>query len=354
MKVFLSYSRKDEAVAHLLALILTSRSIECLIDRKLPAGRPFDTGLREMIREADRVLLLLTESSVSSPWVNQEIGFALAHGKPIWPLAMEETIAPVGLISTTQHYCLFDWSNPLRTIDQLVEALREPKSGDEADDFAEKAGLDQVISGRLERARFVVSRLRELRDRTQFPLPIYIQAAFSSFAISDDPMYREAGAHSDEEMVLLLQERALLESLADQPRTRLKMLLWPVRAYDDRYLAIRYRNLLGWMKRVRDDPTIEYACAQYLGPNRIIVPGRFCLAGYKLHDTTGYEMSVVTHDPSRIDDAIAEFSYVFAQTARQGDTKERAIQQIEAMYRRVSRLPVDDGPAPAVAEPSIP
>jgi hypothetical protein len=38
MKVFISYSREDEAIAHLLAYILSNRDINCLIDRKLSIG----------------------------------------------------------------------------------------------------------------------------------------------------------------------------------------------------------------------------------------------------------------------------------------------------------------------------
>ncbi len=73
-KVFLSYARKDEAVAHLLASILRHRKIECLIDRALRAGTKFDTTIQGMIDSADIVLVLLTPSSVSSAWVNQEAG----------------------------------------------------------------------------------------------------------------------------------------------------------------------------------------------------------------------------------------------------------------------------------------
>jgi hypothetical protein len=301
-------------------------------------GHAFDINLRQMIKDANLILLLLTKSSISSPWVNQEIGFAMAHGKPIWPLTMEKNIQPIGMLSTTQYYSLFDWSDPSRSIDRLVEVLREAPLESESMNYTQKLGLDQVIYGRIERTKFAIARLRELRDRIDAPLVIYIQAAFSSFAVSDDPMYREAGGHSDEYMQLLLQEHELLENLTDQPCTKFKMLLWPVRAYDDKYLAIRYLNLLNWMKKVKNDPTIEYACAQYLGPNRFIIPGMFCIAGYKLHHTSGYEMSIVTYDGSKIEDVLNEFNYVYNQASQADDAKGRAIQQIESMYKRVSHL----------------
>ncbi len=125
MKVFISYSRKDEAVAHLLAHILRANKIECLIDRELRAGQKFDSRLQQMIKEANLILVLLTKDAASSVWVNQEIGFATAHGKTVWPLAMETDIQPYGMLSTTQAYSLFDWSNPLEAIDRLVRALHD-------------------------------------------------------------------------------------------------------------------------------------------------------------------------------------------------------------------------------------
>jgi len=338
MKIFISYGRQDEAIAHLLAYILTKHGIKCLIDRQLPAGKPFDPTLRQMIKDADLVLVLLTKSSISSDWVNQEIGFALAHDKPIWPLAMESDIQPQGMLSTAQSYSLFDWSDPSRTIENLIKALRGNLPNDEPYNYYRELGADQVIVGKIERTRFVVSRLRELQDQRDRKLVLYLQAAFSSFAISNDPMYQEAGRHSDEYMSLLLEERELLSNLARQPRTVFKMLLWPVRAYEQKFLAIRYHNLLTWMKEVQNDSTIDYICAEYLGPARLIVPDEFCIEGYKLHHTSGYEMSVVKYESSRIEDAVKDFEFIHNQAQRNGKSKEEAIRQIESMYQRASQL----------------
>jgi TIR domain len=338
MKVFISYSWEDEAIAHLLAYILNSNRIECLIDRQLPTGRPFDPNLRQMIKDADRVLLLLTKSSLSSAWVNQEIGFAMAHGKPIWPLAMEEDIEPIGMLSTTQSYSLFDWSDPPQTIRRLVKVLKEAPTDSKPDDYPMRQGFDQIITGKIERTRLIVARLRELRGQKGRPLKLYIQAAFSPFAVSNDRMYKEAGNHSDAYMKLLMKERGLLDELIKEPRTNLKMLLWPVRAYENKYLAIRYRNLLNWMRKVQYKSNIEYACAQYLGPNRLIVPGEFCVAGYKLHHTSGYEMSAVTYDSSKIAGVVEDFEYVYDRVSKGGGTKARAVEEIESMYKNVSQL----------------
>src|SRR5262245_9186397 len=129
MRVFISYSRSDQALAHLLGYILTTAGIKCYIDRAIRTGRYFDHETQEMIRKADVVLVLLTKSSMNSAWVNQEIGFAIAHDKKVWPLALEEDLEPTGMISMTESYSLLDWSNPAEAIENLLRGLRSDGSG---------------------------------------------------------------------------------------------------------------------------------------------------------------------------------------------------------------------------------
>ena len=332
MRVFISYSRKDEAAAHLLAHILGSNHIHCLIDRELRAGQKFDLKLQEMIREADLVLVLLTKGASRSVWVNQEIGFAIACRKTVWPLAIETDIEPYGMISTTQAYSLFDWSDPALAIQRLVAALQSSVPGT-ANPY-KQFGFDHAIEGKIERTRFIVDRLRELQTDRSRRLVILHQAAFSIFAASVDPAYREACGHSPDYMELLLAEREALDELTRMPNCSFKMILWPARAYDDKCLAMRYANLLAWLEEARDNPAIEYVCAQYPGPNRLIM-GEFLIEGFKLHHHPGYEMTVVKYQEEQIDEAAATFHQTFG---RSGDSKETACQRVRRMCERASAL----------------
>jgi len=335
LKVFISYSRKDEAVAHLLAYILRERHIECLIDRELRAGDKFDAHLQQMIRESDLLLILLTKNAANSAWVNQEIGFATAHGKHIWPISIEKDIQPYGMLSTTQSYSLFDWSDPHLAVERLVEALHS--SPLETTNPYRQLGFDHIIEGKIERTRFIADRLRELLNEKTKSIVILNQAAFSTFCASDDPMYRESAGHSPEYMKVLLAERRALDELVRMPNCTMKMILWPIRAYEDKYLAIRYSNLLSWMQRVKDDVTIDYVCAQYPGPNRLIVMGEFMVEGFKVHDQAGYEMTVVKYQRGQIEEAAAEFHQTFGRT---GGDKMSAIEHVNKMYVNVSQLAV--------------
>ncbi len=333
MRLFISYSRKDEAIAHLLAHILESNHIECTYDRKLPPAQTFDLNLQNMIKEADIVLLLLTQSAVSSAWVNQEIGFATAIDKPVWPLAMEKDIQPQGFISATQSYSLFDWSNPTGTILKLVETLKQ-----HTDNFSlpSKAfGLQQVIQGKISRAKFIVNCLREFQKSKARSMSVCNQAAFSIFCASKEPLYREAGDHSDEYISLLLEERKILNDLIDEKRILLKLILWPVRAYDPKYLSIRYKYLLEWMHSTIDNKQVAYVLAQYPGPNRYIFNDEFCIEGYKLHHTTGYQMSLVHYDKSKLLMFTGEFNAVFNQSEQ---SKISTVREVEKMYNKFSKL----------------
>lgn len=327
MKVFISYSRKDEAVTNLLAMLLKDRGIECLYDRRLEPAAPFDSNLRGMIQKADLVLVLLTSAALSSSWVNQEIGYALALQKPVWPLAMERDIEPQGLILRIQSYSLFDWSDPDRTVTTLVESLKT--HGKKTSDPYMAFGLSQVLEGRVARTDFLVRHLESLRDDETPEVTVRNQAAFSIFCASGHDLYREAGKHSDEYMKLLLKEQELLLELIDLGRIRLRLILWPVRAYEEKYLAVRYETLLKWMEERIDDGRVEYIVAQYSGPSRYIVGEQLCLEGFKLHHTSGYKMSIVHYDRERIDKALMQFDVTFFAAQ---STKEAAIREVKRRF----------------------
>ena len=108
MRVFISYSRENAAVTHLLSYILGEHGVQCEMDDQLVPGRRFDAGIQAMIRRADVVIVLLTNASASSIWVNQEIGFALALGKPIWPICTEREITPEGMLEGIEWFSLID------------------------------------------------------------------------------------------------------------------------------------------------------------------------------------------------------------------------------------------------------
>jgi hypothetical protein len=71
-----------------------------MLDEQLTPGFEFSPGILDLITNCHIFLPLITPRSRARPWLNQEIGFALALGKPILPLVIGD--APAGLISVRQ------------------------------------------------------------------------------------------------------------------------------------------------------------------------------------------------------------------------------------------------------------
>jgi hypothetical protein len=333
--VFISYSRKDETSVHFLAHILRRQGINCAIDRELPIGKSFDNELQQKIKDPGVVLVYLTKAAVESPWVNQEIGFAIAHGKRVFPLAMQSDIQPHGMLQMMHGYPLFDWARPDEAIKSLVKALHATARG--APGLHKQLGLDRLLEGREARSCFVTARLRELAKQTTGPIEVLHQAAFSIFSASDDPLYYDAPGHTPELVKLHLEEKAALEALVLRSNCSFKMILWPVRAYEPRYLGVRYASLLEWLERAKNKSTIDFVCAHYAGPNRLIVKGEFLIEGFKAHGRPGYDMTLVKYRRERIDQAASEFNTTFARAAA---SKESAIERLRQWYEQTKQLTV--------------
>lgn len=330
MKVFISYSRKDEALAHLLAYILKEKGqgIECLIDRYLPKARSFTKELKTMIDDCDIVLVLLTRASLSSIWVNQEIGYATARGKTILPVTMEQNLQPDGMIAQTQVFSLFDWSNPRQAIQNLLEDLSRTSLSHSNQWFLQMKSMENIFNDKERRTEFLVGKLRELNARSNKSWTIYHQAGFSIFGASYVPNYRDDEGYTQSYMELLLAECDELNRLAKSPNTTVKMLLYPKRsqATEPEYMKARYDKLLKWLDEIKDDDSIQIAYGPFLGPsNRLLVVGEFSLEGYKVNQTTGYQMSIVRFEKQKIAIAQQDFEENW-NTFFQG--KHRAIQQI--------------------------
>ena len=73
MKVFLSYSSTDAAVARRLALDLRSANLDVWLDQwEVGVGDKFEQSIERGLDEAEFVIVLLTRASVASEWVDRE------------------------------------------------------------------------------------------------------------------------------------------------------------------------------------------------------------------------------------------------------------------------------------------
>lgn len=188
-------------------------------------------------------------------------------------------------------------------------------------------GRQSEIIGKEERTEFIVERLERLQ-----PVPglrIYERSAFSTFGIPEDRDYKSLSGHSDRYFKLLMVQKKSLVDLALKRNNSLRIMLYAVHYASPRILAHRFRSVLSWMEQVRANANVEYVCDEYQGPNRLIVidpRGResFGVEGFKLHDTAGYEMSLVLDERERLEKAVREFDKVFERSKRAGRDKGHA------------------------------
>src|SRR5262245_31527643 len=100
LKLFVSYSRRDMAVADALVTALEREGFEITIDRRdLPYGEEWQKELADFIRGSDAVVWLVSPDSVTSKWCNWELGEVARLNKRLVPVAVR-AVAPEDLPGT--------------------------------------------------------------------------------------------------------------------------------------------------------------------------------------------------------------------------------------------------------------
>ena len=90
--IFISYSRKDLAIAERIIDALAKDDLEPWIDWKsIPKGEAFEREIQQGIEKAEIFLFLVSPDSVQSDWCNKEIAHAVKNGKRILPIVIQDT-----------------------------------------------------------------------------------------------------------------------------------------------------------------------------------------------------------------------------------------------------------------------
>jgi hypothetical protein len=96
---FISYSSKDDDFARRLHADLQAQNVRCwFASEDLKIGDKFRTRIDEAIRVHDKLLLVLSENSVNSAWVEKEVETAFEkekrqRGKPVlFPIRLDDAV----------------------------------------------------------------------------------------------------------------------------------------------------------------------------------------------------------------------------------------------------------------------
>lgn len=107
---FISYSSKDDAFAKRLYADLQNNNVRCwFAPEDLKWGERIRTGIDEAIRLHDKLLLVLSKSSVASGWVEREVKTALAKERKekrtvLFPVRIDKAVFDSP----------FDWATEIR------------------------------------------------------------------------------------------------------------------------------------------------------------------------------------------------------------------------------------------------
>jgi hypothetical protein len=136
-KVFVSHKTEELSILEELVNSLNRVGFDVYIAERLPwpGDYLYDQKIIPAIANSDCMLVLLTLNSASSPDVNQEIGIARSHNKPIVAL-VENGVQIKGLLVGREVF-YFDRYDTLPTLQNAFEHLQNRAA------IKEKAKSDQ-------------------------------------------------------------------------------------------------------------------------------------------------------------------------------------------------------------------
>ena len=120
-KIFISYSHKDRETCNKIdSFIGKHDGFDVWFDRGLTPGEVFRKKIVEVIRDSGYFIILLSESSVQSDWVIDEVEYAKRLHKKILPIWLENVQLPDELDMILQRYHSLFWY--LRSSDSQFES----------------------------------------------------------------------------------------------------------------------------------------------------------------------------------------------------------------------------------------
>ena len=120
--LFFSHSHEDKKLVSDLKKVLEKTDwIECFVAHQdISPNEEWKEEIKKYLENCHCLIVFLSENFKSSDWCNQEIGYAVKRGIPIFPVKLDKT-DPYGFISHIQANTL----NPEKNIEKLSEEIKE-------------------------------------------------------------------------------------------------------------------------------------------------------------------------------------------------------------------------------------
>jgi nucleoside 2-deoxyribosyltransferase len=126
-KIFISLSSRDADLAHDLAKRLDKPELKIIAPRIMEGKNSVEhvlTKIREDLKTADEVIVILTKNSLNSEWLLFEMGYATSLGKQVTPLI--QGVDPVELPEIIKQMDYVKYTDLDEYIAKLQQRVKEP------------------------------------------------------------------------------------------------------------------------------------------------------------------------------------------------------------------------------------
>ena len=151
-KVFLSYAREDAPAAKQLAECIGRAGHQVWWDHQIEGGSRFTAEIDRELKNADAVVVIWTQASIESPWVQDEAAEGRDSGRLV-PVILGTDKPPLGF-RQFQAIDFGDWNGEgdPQALDALIRAIAQKGPEPQTAPVAEKA----AVKGRKSRAAICV------------------------------------------------------------------------------------------------------------------------------------------------------------------------------------------------------
>jgi hypothetical protein len=351
-RVFISYAHDDQKLVEQLDMVLKNMDLIPVWDKDISGGTAFDYEIRRRIARAHVLMPLITSNSRESPWIHQEIGYALGIGVPVIPVALGTL--PEAMLSGIQAICVKNDLSDLRSgLEQVnIESLVLPS---DPEGELERLGITTHVAEFSEdRTRLMVSYAWEAWDtanKIHELVPVRQRAIFSSFSLPNEQPWHAVWDQIDLPIkrseyfrMKLLEEREILEKHAQSGGCSLILNPFidfsPVGAKVHRIQLRLLREFL--MSMPRNKIKVGFGKGRFFG-NLTIIGDWFGSKALPPRPGSEYRQTVFSHHAPTVLSWVREFDEELENSLRADgvaadDSRDNAIKRIDA---RLKELPED-------------
>lgn len=187
-RIFVSYYHEDMTEVEIVRKYLKNKGQIMMSDHNLTPGMAFTDEIKRYIAYSHLFIPIITKESNKSPWVHQEIGYAMGLGIPVLPLAVGQFHE--GMVQYIQAVTVDDDSNKLES--NLKVKLTEDVLQQVVDRAEEiTTATSQCAENLIDRTKMIVRYANDVRYLGKSGR-VRMRSAFGSFAIPNEHPSQES------------------------------------------------------------------------------------------------------------------------------------------------------------------